>query len=239
MTPHDQPPDPDAPPGPSAPSAARAPSRGPLLALVVGLLLVAVLVARPLVGAALDDREELLSTNTAVAVSTSARVVRAGDRTCQRGLYVPDGVRRVRVFPGYVGRRSPSIGVTLEVGDRIVARTRVARFVSDRPLTVAIGAVATGDDGVLCLRNAGPVDLSLAEARQQFGGEARAPVRVDLLGPGERSTLAMVPDALERAGRFKAGIVGWGTIVGLGAALLAAVAALVAVVLRGRGGGAS
>ncbi|MCK9247484.1 MAG: hypothetical protein M0P31_00675 [Solirubrobacteraceae bacterium] len=208
--------------------------------MALAVAAIVVLLAIPFVGAATGRVEGLLSSNTQVRVSSSATVLEPGDRACVRGVYVPDGARVVRVYPGYVAERSPTLRFTVRGdGGRVVAG-RATRFATGEPLLVDLGPLPTSASATVCVHNRGPSGVSLAEARGHFGAaEARPPIRVGILSGDHPRAVALVDDALERAGLFKSGIVTPALIVLLGLAVLVGVVGALVLVLRDEEGPSS
>jgi hypothetical protein len=211
-------------------------SRRPATAVVlaVGALLVLLVVARPLALAGIEEREELLSSNTSVLTSDSARIVRRGKSTCQDRVYLPGGAARIRLYPGFRGTGTTRLRLSVGARGRVGQRTTVDDVASGQPLTLALDDPARTTDAVVCIRNIGRRDVSIAEARGAFGGEQEAPIRIDVLGAGARDTVTMVPSAVERAGRLKSTLVGRGTLVLGAVAVLAVTVLLGLIVLRSR-----
>ncbi|MGE4426733.1 MAG: hypothetical protein AB7G37_09810, partial [Solirubrobacteraceae bacterium] len=212
-------------------------SPGGWAALAVALLALLLILVVPFVGAATDRVEGLLSSNTQVRVSSSATVLQRGERACVRGLYLPEGGRVVRVYPGFVSRRSPTLEFAVR-GDRgePTVRGRAEDFPTEQPLLVDLGPLPVSAAGTVCVRNRGPEGVSLADARGHFGeAAARPPIRIGILSGTRPRAVALIDDALERARLFKSGVVSPALIVILGLLVLVAVGVTLRLVLRDDG----
>lgn len=187
-----------------------------MVVAIVAVLIAFVLVGRPLVSSALDRREKLVSTNTKVGVSATATVLRRGDRVCAAGIYLPKDATRLRVFPGTDAPGTPRLQVALRLAkDGPLALRRTVRVTTPgQPLDVDLGTLRA-DAADVCFRNVGKIPVSIAnreDTGDTFQGRPGIP-RVDALAAGDPRTLALLPDAIERAGLFKGGLVAPGVIV--------------------------
>jgi hypothetical protein len=207
--------------------------------VVLACAIVAILlVVRPSIDAADDRRDELLSTNARLAVSQTGTTLKRGDRTCVDEILLPKGSRVLRVYPGYeAGRRSPRLRFDVRVrGGADLGTAEADRVVAGAPLDVRVAGLRPTSAARVCVRNVGRTAVSLADAREPAGDQP--PVRVDVLSGRQRTELAMVPEALDRAGLFKSGLVGSFSLVLLGVLALLAVGGAVVLILRDREDGA-
>jgi len=212
------------------PSATAAPRKVAALGAVAALGTVATLgVLSLLAAAALDDRERAFTVGLP-AVRIAAEL-QPGERVCRKDVDVPADFSRVRLITASFRRPGPALMVTAGA-----ARGTVAGGYPDNSTVEArLDRVAQGERIDVCVSNDGDHRVALFGSPQdtppyELGNSNLGPaLGLEFLRDEPRSMAALVPDAFERASRFRPAWVGpwtfW-TLLGLVAvglpALLAA-----------------
>jgi hypothetical protein len=165
------------------------------------------------------SRERTLAFTLGVQPSTPLVVLRAGETVCQAPIAVPAAFDGVELQPGT--SRAPASPLDVVVR-RLPDGTTIARgrltggYAPARPATVSVGAVEAGGDVAVCVRNAGARraalygsgDLAARTSSALLDGRATG-ADIDLVfRTSARSTLALVPDMLQRMALFRGGWIG-------------------------------
>jgi hypothetical protein len=194
---------------------------------------VAVLGALSLLAAAvLDDRERAFAIGLP-AVRVAAEL-QPGDRACRNGIDVPAGFSRVRVATASFGRSGPALTIT--AGG---ARGTVAGGYPDNSAVEArVGPVAEGKRITVCVSNDGDRRVALFGSPPDTppyelpNSTLEAALGLEFLREEPRSMAALVPDAFERASRFRPAWVGPWTFWTLLVLVAAGIPALLAAAYR-------
>jgi len=209
----------DDDPHASSPAGGGRSSRVTWIVAAVGIVIALAVIGRPLISGALDRRPEVVGSNTKVGVSNTATILAEDQRVCSPGVYVPDDATKLQIYPGAADPGTRRIRVTVRDGDRgrVLVRRTIVVPRPDVPTAVDLGSAAT-TEGRVCFTNVGRRDVSLAnreDTGETYQGKAGIP-RVDVLTADSPRTIALVPDAIDRAGLFKGDLVGPWLIVLLG-----------------------
>jgi hypothetical protein len=194
------------------------------LAAVAALGVLAVLVS-----ALLDDREQAFSVG--LPPVRIAAELQPGERACRDGIDVPADFSRVRLATASFGRPGPALTVTADGARGSVA----AGYPDNSTVEARLGRVAEGERIDVCVTNAGDSRVALLGSPPEtsppnLGDPALEPeLGVTFLRDEPRSMAALVPEAFERAARFRPAWVGAWTfwiLLGLVAAGLPGLLAL-------------
>ena len=217
-----------------------------LVATLLGLCAAAVLVT-VLAGVTTKEKDAFtLGVSAAGPVTT----LQPGQQVCQEPIVVPDAdaaFDRIRFSLGTFSRPGPPIDVAVKAIDgRFEARGRLEGGYADRSRaptpSVAVGHVALIEQGLrVCLRNAGSTKVAVfgngdlasrTSTATKDGKPAGADVTMVFERGESRSALSLVPRIFERASLWRASWTGAWTYWLLGALVLLAVPALLALALR-------
>jgi len=185
-----------------------------------------------LAAAALDDRERAFTVGLP-AVRIAAEL-QPGDRACRTGIDVPAEFARVRLVTASFRRPGPALTVTAGA-----ARGTVAGGYPDNSTVEArVGPVAEGKRITVCVSNDGERRVALFGSPPdtppyELGNSNLGPaLGLEFLRDKPRSMAALMPDAFERASRFRPAWVGPWTFWILLGLVAAGLPALLAVAYR-------
>jgi hypothetical protein len=168
------------------------------LAAVAALGVLAVLFA-----ALLDERERAFTVG--LPPVRIAAELQPGERACRADVDVPAGFSRLRLFTASFGRPGPALGITAGGARGTVA----AGYPDNSPVEASLGDVVAGQRINVCVTNEGKSRVALLGSPPDTppphlgDPELEPELGVTFLRDEPRSMAALVPEAFERASRFR------------------------------------
>ena len=197
------------------------------LGAVAALGVLAVLVA-----ALLDDRERAFTVG--LPPVRIAAELQPGERACRADIDVPTEFSRLRLFTASFGRPGPALGVTAGGARGTVA----AGYPDNSPVEASMDHVAAGERIDVCVTNDGDSRVALLGSPPDTSPPYLSDPNLDpelgveFLRDEPSSMAALVPDAFERASRFRPAWVGPWTFWALLVLVAAGVPALLIAAYR-------
>ncbi|HKG02190.1 MAG TPA: hypothetical protein VKB03_03350 [Conexibacter sp.] len=165
------------------------------------------------------SRERTLAFTLGAPSTTPAVVLRPGATVCQGPIAVAAAFDGVELQPGTFGAAGSPLAVDvrrMSDGGTIAHGRLAAGYADVRRETIRVGPVAEDDEVAVCIRNAGShrtalygsADAAVRTSTAMLDGELTGRDLDLVFRTNARSTLALVPDVLQRMALFRGGWIG-------------------------------